>query len=98
MTPSKPRKQYTPEFKAQAIDICSRRIAGWALANHMMRAELVTDALKQALDTRLASSSTAIVGANTAAVRTAKSWKKRASSRVLGETPNPVSLRVFNRR
>jgi transposase InsO family protein len=38
-------------YLAVIIDLCSRRIVGWALADHM-RAELVTDALKQALGTR----------------------------------------------
>jgi putative transposase len=36
---------------AVIIDLCSRRIVGWALADHM-RSELVTDALKQALGSR----------------------------------------------
>ena len=38
-------------YLAVIIDLHSRRIVGWALADHM-RAELVTDALKQALGTR----------------------------------------------
>jgi len=38
-------------YLAVVIDLCSRRIVGWALANHM-RAELVGDALKQALGSR----------------------------------------------
>ena len=38
-------------YLAVIIDLCSRRIVGWALADHM-RAKLVTDALKQALGTR----------------------------------------------
>ena len=38
-------------YLAVIIDLYSRRIVGWALADHM-RAELVTDALKQALGTR----------------------------------------------
>ena len=38
-------------YLAVIIDLCSRRIVGWALADHM-RAELVTDALKQALGSR----------------------------------------------
>ncbi len=36
---------------AVIIDLCSRRIVGWALADRL-RAELVTDALKQALGSR----------------------------------------------
>lgn len=35
-------------YLAVVIDLCSRRVIGWALADHM-RAELVVDALKQAL-------------------------------------------------
>jgi transposase InsO family protein len=38
-------------YLAVVIDLCSRRVVGWSLANHM-RTQLVTDALKQALDTR----------------------------------------------
>ena len=38
-------------YLAVVIDLCSRRIVGWALADHM-RAELVGDALKQALGSR----------------------------------------------
>ena len=38
-------------YLAVVIDLCSRRIVGWALADHM-RAELVTDALNQALGSR----------------------------------------------
>ena len=38
-------------YLAVIIDLHSRRIVGWALADHM-RAELVTDALKQALGSR----------------------------------------------
>jgi transposase InsO family protein len=38
-------------YLAVVIDLCSRKIVGWALANHM-RAELVSDALKQALGSR----------------------------------------------
>jgi len=38
-------------YLAVVIDLCSRRIVGWALADHM-RADLVTVALRQALTTR----------------------------------------------
>ena len=38
-------------YLAVVIDLCSRRVVGWSLANHM-RTQLVTDALKQALDSR----------------------------------------------
>lgn len=38
-------------YLAVVIDLCSRRIVGWSLANHM-RSELVADALKQALASR----------------------------------------------
>lgn len=38
-------------YLAVIIDLYSRRIVGWALAGHM-RAELVSDALRQALSTR----------------------------------------------
>lgn len=38
-------------YLAVVIDLCSRKIVGWALADHM-RTELVTDALKQALGSR----------------------------------------------
>jgi putative transposase len=38
-------------YLAVIIDLCTRKIVGWALADHM-RSELVTDALKQALDSR----------------------------------------------
>lgn len=40
-------------YLAVVIDLCSRRIVGWSLADHM-RSELVIDALLQALKTRLA--------------------------------------------
>lgn len=38
-------------YLAVVIDLCSRKIVGWALANHM-RTELVSTALKQALSSR----------------------------------------------
>jgi putative transposase len=38
-------------YLAVVIDLCSRKIVGWALADHL-RAELVTDALQQALGSR----------------------------------------------
>ena len=38
-------------YLAVVIDLCSRRVVGWSLANHM-RSELVLDALLQALATR----------------------------------------------
>jgi len=38
-------------YLAVVIDLCSRRIVGWSLADHL-RSELVRDALNQALQTR----------------------------------------------
>lgn len=38
-------------YLAVVIDLCTRRVVGWSLAPHM-RASLVADALKQALQTR----------------------------------------------
>jgi putative transposase len=38
-------------YLAVVIDLCSRRIVGWSLADHM-RSDLVLDALRQALATR----------------------------------------------
>ena len=38
-------------YLAVVIDLCSRKIVGWALADHM-RSELVMDALRQALGSR----------------------------------------------
>lgn len=38
-------------YLAVVIDLCSRRVVGWALAGHL-RAELVTEALRRALGTR----------------------------------------------
>jgi putative transposase len=38
-------------YLAVIIDLCSRRIVGWSLANHL-RSDLVLDALNQALQTR----------------------------------------------
>jgi transposase InsO family protein len=38
-------------YLAVVIDLCSRRIVGWSLADHM-RSDLVVDALRQALQTR----------------------------------------------
>jgi putative transposase len=38
-------------YLAVVIDLCSRRIVGWSLADHL-RSELVLDALNQALQTR----------------------------------------------
>ncbi|MFD9286535.1 IS3 family transposase, partial [Streptomyces mirabilis] len=38
-------------YLATVIDLCSRRLAGWAIADHM-RTELVTDALAAAIRTR----------------------------------------------
>ena len=38
-------------YLAVVIDLCSRKIVGWSLASHL-RAELVTDALQQALGSR----------------------------------------------
>jgi putative transposase len=40
-------------YLAVVIDLCSRRVIGWSLADHM-RCDLVLDALLQALQTRLA--------------------------------------------
>ena len=40
-------------YLAVVIDLCSRRIVGWSLADHM-RSQLVVDALSQALQSRLA--------------------------------------------
>ena len=40
-------------YLAVVIDLCSRKIVGWALADHL-RTELVSDALKQALGSRAA--------------------------------------------
>lgn len=60
--PSKPNQAWAGDFTfiptstgwlylAVVIDLCSRKIVGWALADHM-RADLVRTALKQALDSR----------------------------------------------
>jgi putative transposase len=38
-------------YLAVVIDLCTRRIVGWALADHM-RTQLVSDALLQALGSR----------------------------------------------
>ena len=38
-------------YLAVVIDLCSRRVVGWSLADHM-RSDLVLDALLQALETR----------------------------------------------
>jgi putative transposase len=38
-------------YLAVVIDLCSRKIVGWSLANHL-RSELVSDALQQALGSR----------------------------------------------
>jgi putative transposase len=38
-------------YLAVVIDLCSRRIVGWSLADHL-RSDLVVDALRQALQTR----------------------------------------------
>lgn len=38
-------------YLATVIDICSRRVVGWSIADHM-RTELVTDALDMAITTR----------------------------------------------
>jgi transposase InsO family protein len=35
-------------YLAGVIDLCSRRVVGWSMADHM-RTELVSDALKMAL-------------------------------------------------
>lgn len=40
-------------YLAIVIDLCSRRVVGWSLADHM-RSDLVLDALRQALQTRSA--------------------------------------------
>jgi putative transposase len=40
-------------YLAVVIDLCSRRIVGWSLADHL-RSDLVLDALRQALQTRSA--------------------------------------------
>ena len=42
---------------AVVIDLCSRRVVGWSLADHM-RSDLVVDALRQALQTRPANATT----------------------------------------
>lgn len=47
-------------YLAVVIDLCSRRIVGWSLADHM-RSELVTRALQQALQTRPKAKARAII-------------------------------------
>jgi transposase InsO family protein len=60
--PGKPNKAWASDitfiptatgwlYLAVVIDLCSRKIIGWSLADHM-RTRLVTDALQQALRTR----------------------------------------------
>jgi putative transposase len=44
-------------YLAVVIDLCSRRIVGWSLADHL-RSDLVLDALRQALKTRSTNSTT----------------------------------------
>jgi len=48
-------------YLATVIDLASRRVLGWALADHM-RTELVEDALKMALITSLGHPGRAVLG------------------------------------
>ena len=43
--------QLWPLYLAVVIDLCSRRIVGWALADHL-RSDLVVKAMKQAIASR----------------------------------------------
>ncbi len=67
---------------AVVIDLCSRRIIGWSLAHHL-RADLVLDALLQALQTRPASRFASRIAAyyNTRRNHSALNTKHPASSR-----------------
>lgn len=61
-------------YLATVIDCCSRKLAGWALADHM-RTDLVTDALKMALADR-GSLRGAIFHADHGSVYTSKDYAK----------------------
>jgi len=69
-------------YVAAVLDLCSRRIVGWAMADHM-RAELCLDALGMALASRRpgparACCTTATAGRSTRAATTARRWRPRA--------------------
>ena len=86
---------------AVVIDLYSRRIVGWALAGHL-RAGLFTDALRQALHSRLppaASSSTvaAAPAANTPAVNTGASRPAAASAKAVQRRVIPITIPGRNR-
>ena len=87
-------------YLAFIIDLCSRRIVGWALADHM-RTELVTDALKQAQSSRIVAPGliffTATVAANMAAARTGKCWNLQTSTRACQPVPHPTTTPKPNR-
>jgi transposase InsO family protein len=51
MNGSIPNVPRSNTYRVAVQDLCSRRIVGWSMQDHM-RAELVTDALETALDRR----------------------------------------------
>jgi len=70
-------------YLAAVIDCCSRKIIGWAMADHL-RAELCLDALAMAIERRRppagppACCTTATAACSTPAKRTARSWSVMA--------------------
>ena len=85
-------------YLAVILDAFSRKVVGWALADHL-RTELATAALQLALpvdDRRQGSSTTPIAAANTPAPRTATCSTSTLSARVLAGPGRAGTTRSLN--
>jgi transposase InsO family protein len=80
-------------YLAVVIDLCSRRVVGWSLADHM-RSDLVLDALNQALGTRSPNRTIFLATgvANTPARSSARCSQRLACVRVCQRAPTPTKM------
>ncbi|MFE7401756.1 IS3 family transposase [Streptomyces sp. NPDC057557] len=88
-------------YLATVIDLCSRRLAGWAIADHM-RSELVTDALAAAIRTR-GSLAGAVMHTDHGAQYTSRAFAEacrlagvRQSMSAIGSSANNAAAESFN--
>ena len=79
-------------YLAVVIDLCSRKIIGWSLADKL-RTQLVADALKQALGSRplKSQSSTATAAANTAVLPIGRSSARPEYVKACRPEPTPIT-------
>ncbi|MFB7600797.1 IS3 family transposase, partial [Streptomyces sp. NPDC056160] len=76
-------------YLATVLDLCSKRLAGWAIADHM-RTELVTDALEAAARTRGGDLAEAVFHSDNGAQYASKDFAK--ACRKLGVIPSRGSV------